>query len=79
MGQHGWHLRRIARAQYHWGRMAALILRLPYHTFSQIIWAFMFVDDFAIYLPADEPHTTMMAILCFLHAIRLLVAWKKQH
>ena len=62
MGTYG-----IASAQYHWGRMAALILRILYHTFPQIIWAFVFVDDFAIYLPTDEAPTTMMAILCFLH------------
>ena len=38
----------IASAQYHWGRMAALILRMLYHTFQQIIRALVFVDDFAI-------------------------------
>ena len=38
----------IASARYHWGHMAALILCILYHTFPQIVWAFVFVDDFAI-------------------------------
>ena len=54
--------------------MAALILRIFYHTFPQILWAFVFVDDFAIILPQNEPEATMMANICFLHALGLPIS-----
>ena len=67
----------VASAQYHWGRMAALILRLLYYTFPHILWAFVYVDDFAAIVPEDAPYATLLAIILFLQALGLPISWKK--
>ena len=67
----------VASAQYHWGRMAALILRLLYYTFPTIIWAFVYVDDFLFILPKQGAAALAVQILLFLHAIGLPISWKK--
>ena len=67
----------VASAQYHWGRMAALVLRLLYYTFPHILWAFVYVDDFAAIVPDDTPHATLLAIILFLQALGLPISWKK--
>ena len=36
----------IASAQLYWGRMAALLLRILYYTYPDLLWAFVYVDDF---------------------------------
>ena len=67
----------IASAQYHWGRMAALILRILYATFPDIHWAFVFVDDFALLVPKHLAQTLCFVITCFLEALGLPISWKK--
>ena len=69
----------VASAQWYWGRMAALILRLLYSVFPDIHWAFVFVDDFAILLPADMARPLTTAILLFLAILGLPIAWHKNH
>ena len=67
----------IASAQYHWGRMAALILRLLYYTFPDILWAFVYVDDFAIIIPTAMATQLTYKIVNFLHALGVPLSWKK--
>ncbi|CAE8611384.1 unnamed protein product, partial [Polarella glacialis] len=67
----------VASAQYHWGSMAALILRLLYYTFPQIALAFVYVDDYLIILPEDADHKLPLTILLFLTALGLPLSWKK--
>ncbi|CAE8722080.1 unnamed protein product [Polarella glacialis] len=67
----------VASAQYRWGRMAALILRLLYYTFPQIAWAFVYVGDYLIILPEDADHKLPLRILLFLTALGLPLSWKK--
>ena len=57
--------------------MAALILRVLHRTFPQVLWAFVFVDDYALILPTDQARHLTLAIICFLHAVRLPIFWKK--
>ena len=67
----------IASAQYHWGRMAALKLRMLHYTFPQILLVFVFIDDFAIIVPQQNAAATTMGIVCFLHALGLPISRKK--
>ena len=67
----------IASAQYYWGRMAALLLRLIYATFPQVTWAFVYVDDFILLIPDNQPELTALAIMMFLHALGVPLSWKK--
>lgn len=67
----------VASAQYHWGRMAAIILRLIYYTFPHLLWAFVYVDDFAAIVPDEQADTTLFALLMFLCALGLPISWKK--
>ena len=45
----------IASAQYYWGRMAAIAIRLLYHIFPTEGWYFVYVDDFFFILPPEDP------------------------
>ena len=67
----------IASAQWYWGRMAALILRLIYLVFPEIPWGFVFVDDYALILPEDESELLTTAIYIFLMAVGAPLAWHK--
>ena len=67
----------VASAQFHWGRLAALLLRLVYYTFPQVFWAFVYVDDFAAVVPEEQAEITMFALLPFLRALGLPISWKK--
>ena len=67
----------VASAQFHWGRMAALLLRLIYYAFPQVLWAFVYVDDFAAIVPEDEADPMLYTLLLFLQALGLPVSWKK--
>ena len=67
----------VASAQQYWGRMAALILRLIYYTFPQILWAFVYVDDFIVLLPTHTATETAQAILTFLECLGCPISWKK--
>ncbi len=55
----------VASAQFHWGRMAALILRILYYMFPQILWAFVFVDDFGILLNEHQATIHTAAIIAY--------------
>jgi hypothetical protein len=67
----------MASAQLYWGRMAALLLRLIYATFPQVTWAFVYVDDFILLIPDNQPELTALAIMMFLHALGVPLSWKK--
>ena len=54
-----------------------MILRLLYYTFPDILWAFVYVDDYVIILPTYLADTLTMQIITFLHAIGLPISWKK--
>ena len=44
----------MASAQYHWGRMAAILSRILYMLFPDIAWIFVYVDDFAFILDSNQ-------------------------
>ena len=67
----------VASAQFHLGRMAALILRILYYMFPQILWAFVFVDDFGIFLNERQATIHTAAIIALLEALGLPLSWKK--
>ena len=72
----------IASAQLYWGRMAALLLRLLYHTFPEIYWAFVYVDDYLFLLRRTKcmrknPWITAAGILLFLQLVKFPISWKK--
>ena len=56
----------IACAQLHWGKMAALLLRLLRILLAQILWAFVYMDDYIILLRRQDLDSTRMAIIMFL-------------
>ena len=67
----------VASAQLYWGRMAALLTRLLYYTFPQILWVFVYVDDFLFLLPEQDAQALTAAIVNFLHALGVPISWKK--
>ncbi|CAE8737484.1 unnamed protein product [Polarella glacialis] len=67
----------VASAQYHWGRMAALIFRLLYYTFPEIAWAFVYVEYYLMLLPESCDRVLPLTILLFLTALGLPLSWKK--
>ena len=72
----------VASAQWYWGRMAALILRLTYALDDGTTWHFVYVDDFVFLIqlhngsPANDRDAV---ILLFLSALGVPLAWKKTH
>jgi hypothetical protein len=66
----------IASAQLYWGRMAALLVRLLYHLFPNILWAFVYVDDFLLLTRKRHLHEAIAAIIFFL-AVGSPLSWKK--
>jgi hypothetical protein len=44
----------MASAQYHWGRLAAILIRILYMLFPDIAWIFVYVDDFAFILDSNQ-------------------------
>ena len=67
----------VASAQFHWGRMAALLLRILYYVFPQILWAFVFVDEFGILLAECQATMHAAAIIALLETLGLPISWKK--
>ena len=67
----------ISSAQYYWGRMAALTIRLLYGLFPDVLWAFVYVDDYIFVLHADTAPELSTAIIVTLHALGCPVSWKK--
>ena len=67
----------VASAQFHWGRMAALILRIQNNTFPQILWGFVFVNDFGILLSQSQAMLHTAAIIALLEARGPPFSWKR--
>ncbi len=67
----------VSSAQYYWGRMAALTIRILYYLFPQILWAFVYVDDYIFILRADTAPTLAMAIVTTLYSLGCPISWKK--
>ena len=67
----------VASAQYYWGRMAALILRITYHTIPDVLWAFVYVDDFLFLLHPTTPNNTTATIILLYMALGIPISWKK--
>ena len=67
----------VASAQFHWGRMAALIRRILYYMFPQILRAFVFVDNFGSLLNEHQATIHTAAIIVLLEALGLPLSWKK--
>ena len=67
----------VSSAQYYWGRMAALLIRMLYDIYPSIRWAFVYVDDYIFILRADTAPQLMMAIVVTLYALGCPVSWKK--
>ena len=44
----------IASAQWYWGRMAALLLRLTHAILESPLWHFVYVDDFIFLLDSEH-------------------------
>ena len=71
----------VASAQLYWGRMAALVLRILYHMFPSIYWAFVYVDDYMFLIRTAKrfgnPWRAAAAILLVLQATGFPLSWKK--
>ena len=67
----------VASAQYYWGRMAALILRITNATITNLLWSFVYVDDFLFLLTASHAKQTTAAIVLLFTALGLPISWKK--
>ena len=67
----------VASAQYYWGRMAALILRITHATVPHLLWGFVYVDDFLFLIPHEHAHTTTTVILLLFNALGIPISWKK--
>ena len=55
----------MASAQLHWGRLAAILLRVCYAVFPEIDWGFVFVDDVA-WLLRKSGSRLMATSICLL-------------
>jgi hypothetical protein len=53
----------IASIQLHWGRTAALLVRLLFYTLPTILWAFIYVDDFITTFRHKDMTTTGHTVL----------------
>lgn len=67
----------VASAQYYWGPMAALNLRLLYYLYPDIHWAFVYVDDFIIILNTEHHKALALAIILTMTAWGCPLSWKK--
>ena len=69
----------MASAQFYWGRMAALLLRLIYHLTPVDGWHLVYVDDYISLLrEVGAPHIVTL-ILLVLTATGTPLSWKKCH
>ena len=67
----------IASAQYYWGRLAALVVRLIYELSADFLWVMVYVDDFMLILPEDTEEDLIVVFLLFLLMIGCPISWKK--
>ncbi len=67
----------VASAQYYWGRMAALTIRILYNLFPDILWAFVYVDDYIFILKKDTAPQLSMAIITTMLSLGCPISWKK--
>lgn len=67
----------VASAQFHWGRLAAVLIRLLYYLFKDLPWGLVFVDDFLFILRHDQDYGLAMAITATLLAVGCPLSWKK--
>ena len=67
----------VASAQWYWGRMAALLLRLTYLIIPNALWHFVYVDDFIFLIKDECLDTSDVVILLFMQCLGTPLAWKK--
>ena len=67
----------VASAQLHWGRVAAILVRLMYYLFKDLPWGLVFVDDFLFILRPDKDYGLAMAITATFLAVGCPLSWKK--
>jgi hypothetical protein len=66
----------MASAQYHWGRMAAILIRILYKLFPDIAWIFVYVDDFAFILDSNQEGLACAALMTLI-ALGCPLSWHK--
>ena len=69
----------VASAQWYWGRMAALLLRLTYEILDGTYWHFVYVDDYIFLIRVDGHGRIATVILLLLEALGTPLAWHKTH
>jgi hypothetical protein len=67
----------VASAQFYWGRMAALLLRLLYHLTPQGGWHMVYVDDFISAIDKADAPLVMTLICLILTTFGTPLSWKK--
>ena len=73
----------VASAQFYWGRMAGLLIRLAYHIVehslnpADFFWAFIYVDDALFYFDLQYVWQQAGLQLLFLCTLGAPLAWKK--
>ena len=67
----------MASAQLHWGRMAAVLLRLCYAIFPRIDRGFVFVDHFCWLLRTETATQDTLQPLLLLAALGCPLNWRK--
>ena len=69
------HTYRVASAQHYWGRTAALFVRLQYQLGDEILYVYVFVDDFSLLVRDNHPMATLAYVLLFVETYGLPIAY----
>ena len=67
----------VASAQYYWGRMAALIIRLMHEIYPGQTWMLVYVDDFLIVLDEETAPEHAALLLLILESSGCPLSWRK--
>ena len=67
----------VASAQYYWGRMAALIIRLMHEIYPGQTWMLVYVDDFLIVLDEETAPEHAALLLLILECLGCPLSWHK--
>ena len=67
----------VASAQYFWGRMASLLVRLLYQIDETFLWIFVFVDDFMLIFEEDNGREGAAMFLLFMELVGCPLSWHK--
>ena len=69
----------VASAQWYWGRMAALLIRLCYQLHEAFLWILVFVDDFMLLLEESGSEDMGFLFLVFLMILGCPISWQKNY